>query len=67
MENLGHQTWANSFTTMDWHNGMPPVGMAQKVMAAFDTNHLKPGFAKRRNESLARDARQFGHASTTTR
>lgn len=66
-QNLGHQARSNDFTSVYRHNRAPSIGMFQDVMAAFDADDLKAGFAQRSDKPTPGHARESGHAPTQTR
>ena len=40
---LIQQSWPDVFSSMHGNDGCPTIGMSQKIVTSFDTNHLESG------------------------
>lgn len=66
-QDLGHETGTDGFTAMHRHDRAPSIRVPEEVVTALHTENLKPCLTECRDDLVAGQARQFGHASTSSR
>lgn len=68
LQNFAQKTGAKNFTSMHWDHSRPPVVALEKMVASFDSYHLKSELAQFTDQFFAgKPDFSLAHASTMTR
>jgi hypothetical protein len=57
------QSWANSLTGVDGHDGSTAIRMTKEVVTTPDSRDLEPGLPQGRDDLSAGDPRKASHAT----
>jgi hypothetical protein len=66
-ENLGKESTADRFASVDGNNGASAVGMTEEMVTSLDSYQVKTEAAKRLDELNTAQCRKCAHAMTVTR